>query len=140
MPSNTVIEAVAYELPPHRITSESIEQQIAGTLNRLAIPLGNLERLTGIQERRFWDPGVMPSDVATLAARKVMDIAGIDPQAVGCIINTSVSKDYIEPSVACLVHGNLKLSPRCRNSGYSRRLFRCRPEHSDRTVCSGYGQ
>lgn len=115
MTSNTVIEAVAYELPPHRITSESIEQQITSTLDRLAIPFGNLERLTGIQERRFWDAGVMPSDVATLAARKVIDTAGIDPQAIGCIINTSVSKDYIEPSVACLVHGNLKLSPNCRN-------------------------
>ena len=115
MPSNTVIEAVAYELPTQRITSESIEQQITGTLERLAIPLGNLEGLTGIQERRFWDPGVMPSEVATLAARKVIDLAGIDPQAIGCIINTSVSKDFIEPSVACLVHGNLKLSPHCRN-------------------------
>lgn len=115
MSSNTVIEAIAYELPPHRVTSDSIEQQFSNTLNRLAIPVGTLERLTGIRERRFWDPDVMPSDVATIAANKVINLAGIDPQAIGCIINTSVSKDYIEPSVACLVHGNLKLSPNCRN-------------------------
>jgi len=112
---NVTIEAVAYELAPHRITSESIEAKMSKTMNRLGIKQGLLEGLTGIRERRFWDPGVMPSDVATMSARKVIDIAGIDPQEIGCLINTSVCKDYIEPSVASLVHGNLKLSHSCIN-------------------------
>lgn len=115
MPSNIVIEAIAYELPPHIITSLSLEEQITGNLEKFGIPLGNLERLTGISERRFWDPGTAPSEVATMAARKVIEESGIDPGEIGCIINTSVSKDFIEPSVACLVHGNLELSPFCRN-------------------------
>jgi len=115
MPSNIVIEAIAYELPPHVITSLSLEEEIRSNLERFNLPLGNLERLTGIRERRFWDPGTAPSDVATLAARKVIEESGVDPEEIGCIINTSVSKDYIEPSVACLVHGNLELSPFCRN-------------------------
>jgi 3-oxoacyl-[acyl-carrier-protein] synthase-3 len=106
---------VAYELAPHRISSGSIEAQISKTMDRLGIQQGLLEGLTGIRERRFWDPGVMPSEVATLAARKVIDKAGIDPQEIGCLINTSVCKDCIEPSVASLVHGNLKLSPSCIN-------------------------
>lgn len=115
MSSNITIEGIAYELPPHRITSAAIEEQISDTLSKIEIPLGSLERLTGIRERRFWDSGTMPSEVAALAARKVIDQTGIDPQAIGCVISTSVSKDYIEPSVACLVHGILKLSPHCRN-------------------------
>ncbi|MFT4822777.1 MAG: 3-oxoacyl-[acyl-carrier-protein] synthase III, partial [Cryomorphaceae bacterium] len=115
MPTNVVIEAIAYELPPHIITSLSIEEQFSATLDRFGIPLGSMERLTGIKERRFWDAGTAPSDVATGAARKVIEESGINPDEIGCIINTSVSKDYIEPSVACLVHGNLKLSPKCRN-------------------------
>jgi len=112
---NVAIEAVAYELAPHRITSESIEAQIAKTMNRLKIKPGLLEGLTGIRERRFWSPGVMPSEVATMAARKVIDKAGIDQEEIGCLINTSVCKDYIEPSVASLIHGSLKLSPACIN-------------------------
>ncbi len=112
---NVTIEAVAYELAPHRITSESIEAQISKTMDRIGIKQGLLEGLTGIRERRFWDPGTMPSDAATLAARKVIEKAGIDKQEIGCLINTSVCKDYIEPSVASLVHGNLKLSPLCIN-------------------------
>ena len=112
---NVTIEAVAYELGPHRITSASLEGQIAGTMERLGISPGHLENLTGIRERRFWDPGVQPSEAATLAARKLIDESGIDPNEIGCLVNTSVSKDFIEPSVASLVHGNLKLSPLCLN-------------------------
>lgn len=112
---NVTIEAIAYELAPHRITSESVEEQIFATMERLKIPKGTLLGLTGIQERRFWDPGTQPSDVATLAARKVIDQSGIDPGQIGCLINTSVCKDYIEPSVACLVHGNLQMPETCMN-------------------------
>lgn len=115
MPGNVVIEAIAYELAPHRVTSGEIEAQIAPTLARLKLPPGQLEGLTGIRERRFWDPDVMPSDVATIAARRAMEKAGVEPSRVDCLINTSVCKDYIEPSVACLVHGNLGLSPACLN-------------------------
>jgi len=112
---NVTIEALAYELAPHRVTSEWIEEQLSSTMKRLNLPRGIISGLTGIQERRFWDEGTMPSDVATIAARKVIAASGIDPQQIGCIINTSVCKDYIEPSVACLVHGNLGLSPACIN-------------------------
>jgi 3-oxoacyl-[acyl-carrier-protein] synthase-3 len=112
---NVAIEAIAYELAPHRVTSEDLENQMAATMQRLGIPAGRLEALSGIRERRFWDHGTMPSDVATIAARKVIDQSAIDPQRIGCLINTSVCKDYIEPSVACLVHGNLKLPPGCVN-------------------------
>jgi 3-oxoacyl-[acyl-carrier-protein] synthase-3 len=112
---NVAIEAIAYELAPHRVTSEELEAQMSATMQRLGIPAGRLEALSGIRERRFWDHGTMPSDVATSAARKVIAQAGVDPGAIGCLINTSVCKDYIEPSVACLVHGNLGLPPACMN-------------------------
>jgi len=112
---NVTIEAVEYELPPQIITSGQIEESIRDTMDRLKLPMGILHMLTGIRERRVWPVGEMPSDVATLAARKVIDASGIDQEEIGCIINTSVCRDYIEPSVACLVQGNLKLSSRCLN-------------------------
>lgn len=112
---NVTIEAVEYELAPQVITSAQIEEEIRETMDRLRLPMGLLGMLTGIRERRVWDSGEMPSDVATRAARKVIDTSGIDPEEIGCIINSSVCRDYIEPSVACLVHGNLKLSAHCIN-------------------------
>lgn len=115
MSGNVAIESVAYEVPPHRITSASLEEQMSETMRRIGVPQGQLEGVTGIRERLFWDRGVMPSEVATIAGRKAIDAAGIDAGKIGCIINTSVCRDYIEPSVACLIHDNLKLSPNCIN-------------------------
>jgi 3-oxoacyl-[acyl-carrier-protein] synthase-3 len=112
---DVMIESVEYELGPHRVTSSDLEEQISETLARLKITPGMLEAVSGIRERRFWDLGTQPSEVATLAARKAIDIAGIDPKEIGCMVSTSVMKDYIEPSVASLVHGNLKLSSYCIN-------------------------
>ncbi|MFZ5568910.1 MAG: 3-oxoacyl-ACP synthase III [Thermodesulfobacteriota bacterium] len=109
------IESVAYELPPHRITSAWLENQISGLLNRLRITPGQILALTGIRERRFWDPHVTPSQAATMAARKAIEKAGIAYRDIGVLVSTSVCKDYIEPSVACLVHHNLQLSPHCLN-------------------------
>ncbi len=112
---NVAIESLGYELAPHRVTSDWLEDQIGETLERLRIPRGRLEALSGIRERRFWDHGTRPSAVATMAAQKAIATAGIDPSEIGLIINTSVSQDYLEPSTAVYVHANLGLSARCIN-------------------------
>ena len=112
---NVAIEAVEYVLPSTVITSAAIEAELADTLARMRIKPGLIEGLTGIRERRFWDTDQQASDVATPAAEKVLARSGIHRDALGCLISTSVSKDYIEPSVASLVHGNLGLSDLCIN-------------------------
>jgi 3-oxoacyl-[acyl-carrier-protein] synthase-3 len=53
------------------------------------------------------------SDAATLAARKAMADAGIDAGQVGLLVNTSVSRDYLEPSTASIVSGNLGVGEEC---------------------------
>ncbi len=112
---NLAIESLVYALPTQRITSSYLEAQIAPMMERLRIPQGMLEALTGIRERRAWATGVLPSDAATIAARKAIEKAEIDPQQIGCLVSTSVSKDYLEPSMASLIHGNLTLPPQCHN-------------------------
>ncbi len=112
---NVAIEALEYELGPHRITNADIEAQLEEPMKRLRISKGYLEKLTGIKERRFWDPGTQPSTVATKVARKLIEDSGINQDEIGCLVNTSVTRDYIEPSTAAIVHGNLGLSPHCLN-------------------------
>lgn len=109
------IESLSTVLPETRITTASIERMLERTYRRLGIAPGFLEMLTGIHTRRFWDEGQMPSDAATLAARQALAEADIDPSKIGILVNTSVCKDYLEPSTAALVHGNLGLSRRCLN-------------------------
>jgi len=112
---NVVIQSLTAVEPPIRVTSKEIELQLKPTLDRLGVRDDLLEEISGIGARRFWEKGTMPSDAATLAAEKALDDSGIDRQNIGIIINTSVCRDYLEPSTACIVHGNLGLSENCLN-------------------------
>ena len=112
---NVVIQSLTAVDPPIRVTSIEIEKQLKPTFERLGIRDNLLEEVSGIGARRFWEDGTMPSDAATLAAEKVLDDAGIDRGKIGVIINTSVCRDYLEPSTACIVHGNLGLADNCLN-------------------------
>ncbi len=109
------IMALASVDAPHRITSASLEDRLSATMDRLQIPAGLIVGLSGIEERRFWDPGMQISAAAALAAEKVLTDAGLDRSKVGVMISTSVGRDYLEPSVACLVHGDIGMPETCMN-------------------------
>lgn len=113
--NNIALKALEYVLPSQIVTSRQIESEISTTMQRLKLPAGLLESLSGIKERRIWPVQTRPSEAATSAAIKAIEVSGIDSGEIGCVINTSVCRDYVEPSVACIVHGNLKLSPYCLN-------------------------
>jgi len=112
---NVSIIGLAHVDAPHRITSTELEEQLAPIIKGMGGRSEIIQSLTGIVARRFWDPGQQPSEVATMAAERAIEDAGIDKSRLGILLSTSVCRDYIEPSVACLVHGNLGLSPDCMN-------------------------
>jgi 3-oxoacyl-[acyl-carrier-protein] synthase-3 len=112
---NLSIMSVRHVDAPNRVTSAEIQSELSETMERLGIPSNLLEAVAGIHERRFWDEGTQPSDAAAMAAKEVLQETGIDQDRIGVLINTSVCRDYIEPSTACLVHGQLKLAPTCMN-------------------------
>lgn len=113
--NNVVIQSLAAIDAPIRITSIEIEKQLGPAFKRLGIRDNLLEEVSGISARRFWEEGTMPSDAATLAAEKAIDEAGIHRDKIGIIINTSVCRDFLEPSTACIVHGKLGLPDYCLN-------------------------
>ena len=112
---NVAIQSVVSVDPPNRVSSSEIQERLKPTLDRLSVRGNPLIDLAGIEERRWWDDGMQPSDAATLAGRKALEQADIDPKQVGILINTSVSRDFLEPSTACIVHANLKLSDTCES-------------------------
>ena len=108
--SHVCLDTFGYVLPPRILSSEDIENRLSSVYQRLRLPPGRLELMSGIRERRLWPMGTRPSTAGTLAGRRVLDTAGIDPQSIQCLIFTSVSRDMMEPATASFVHDKLGLS------------------------------
>lgn len=106
---NVVVKSVVLVKPPRVVSSEEIEARLAPVYDRFKLSTGRLELMTGIRERRFWEPGARSSEVAARAGRLALDDSGIDPRSIGCLAHASVCRDFLEPATAALVHEMLGL-------------------------------
>lgn len=104
------VEALAYSLPPHVVTSEELERRLLPVYERFGVSVGRLELMTGIRERRFWDAGTKPGTISAQTAAKALEMSGLDPQHIGFLAHGSVCRDQLEPATASGVHHALKLS------------------------------
>src|SRR3546814_18377573 len=111
---HVAIAGLAHIDAPRRLSSDEINARLKPTLDRLGIKTDVLQDIAGIHARRLWDEGMQASDAATLAGVKALADAGIDPDKVGLLVNTSVSRDYLEPSTASIVSGNLGPGAECQ--------------------------
>lgn len=109
------IAGLAHIDAPHTLTSAEINERLRPTMERLGIRNDILQDIAGIRARRLWDDETLASDAATLAAEKALADAGVDRARVGLLVNTSVSRDFLEPSTASIVSGNLGLTEHCQN-------------------------
>lgn len=98
------IEALAHRLPPHVVTSDEIEERLQPVYDRLRLPAGRLELMTGIRERRFFDPGTKPGVISAQTACEAIETSGIDCRHFGALVHGSVSRDQLEPATANAVH------------------------------------
>jgi 3-oxoacyl-[acyl-carrier-protein] synthase-3 len=112
---NVAILSVSHIDAPLCLESEEIERRLAPTLSRLGFDPALLRQLSGVMRRRQWHEGTLPSTAATEAAVRAIEAAGIDRNDLGILVNGSVCRDYLEPSTACIVHGNLGLPATCMN-------------------------
>ncbi len=103
------LEAFGYMLPEEVVTTAEIERRLAPLYERLRLPEGRLELMTGIRERRFFPPGTRPSSVSIESAQRAITASGIDPRYFGALVHGSVCRDYLEPATACRVHHGLGL-------------------------------
>ena len=65
--SNVYITSFGYELAPNVILSQDLEIRLEPLYKRLYLKQGQLEAITGIYERRFWDVGFKVSEGAAAA-------------------------------------------------------------------------
>ncbi|KQQ95999.1 3-oxoacyl-ACP synthase [Leifsonia sp. Leaf325] len=106
---NVALLSVASTMAERVTTSEEIDSRLAPVLKRLKLPTGLLQRVAGVRERRNWEEGATFDDAAISAGKRAMAEAGIRPDQVGLLINTSVTRPHLEPSVAVRIHHGLGL-------------------------------
>ena len=107
--SNVALLSVASALPSRVTTSDDIEGRLASALSRLRLRQGLLQRVAGVLERRNWAAGESTDDATVAAGERALAEAGVDPSQVGLLINTSVTRKHLEPSVAVQLHHRLGL-------------------------------
>jgi 3-oxoacyl-[acyl-carrier-protein] synthase-3 len=66
-----------------------------------------IQTRTGIRERHVVEPGMATSDLATAAAKQLLECRGISPDEIDLIIVASVTPDMMFPATACLVQNKL---------------------------------
>src|SRR3954469_8905674 len=103
------LESFGYTLPDEIVTTAELEQRLAPLYERLRLPEGRLELMSGIRERRFFPAGTRPSTISIESARHAIEASGIDPRNFGALIHGSVCRDFLEPATACRVHHGLEL-------------------------------
>jgi 3-oxoacyl-[acyl-carrier-protein] synthase-3 len=106
---NVSLLSVASTLPTRVTTSDDIEDRLSSALKRLKLRSGLLRRVAGVLERRNWAPGEDSDDATVAAGKRALAEAGVDPSEVGLLINTSVTRKHLEPSVAVRLHHGLGL-------------------------------
>ncbi len=107
------VEAFAHTLPPHVVTSVELERRLTPVYERLGLPHGRLELMTGIRERRFFDPGTRPGTVSCETALKALAQAGLERRDYGLLVHGSVCRDQMEPATACRVHQACRMPVGC---------------------------
>ena len=102
------LEAV---LPDEIWTSALLEEKLAPLYERLRLPTGRLELMTGIRERRFWSRPTRPSEASAQAGKLALEKAHVSAAELDLLIHAGVCRDRLEPSTAAYVHGLLGAAP-----------------------------
>ncbi len=102
MTQSRIIGTGSY-LPERILTNADLEKMVETTDQWI------VER-TGIRERHIAAPDQLTSDLAFEAAKKAIEAAGIEAQAIDLIIVATTTPDRIFPSTACVLQAKLGIA------------------------------
>ncbi len=109
--SRVFLESIGYELGSIVVTSSDLEERLSPVYKKLYIAKGQLQALTGIIERRWWEPGYRLSDGAIAAARKALKYSLVTPDDLEVMIYAGVCRESFEPATACRVAAYVGVNP-----------------------------
>ncbi|MEX2381329.1 MAG: 3-oxoacyl-ACP synthase III [Opitutales bacterium] len=106
---NVVLESIDYAIAPLCWSSAEIEEKLKPLYDRLKLPAGRLELMTGIRERRFWPNGALASSASAEAGAAVLRKTALPRERIDLIVHAGVCRDRLEPATAAYVHQQLGL-------------------------------
>jgi acyl-CoA:acyl-CoA alkyltransferase len=109
--SRVYLESIGYELAPVVVSTRELENRLTPFLAAHGFPPPRLDLLTGIAERRWWEPNDRLSRGATEAAKNALAKSNVDPRDIGTVIYAGVCREQYEPATACAVADNLNVKP-----------------------------
>jgi 3-oxoacyl-[acyl-carrier-protein] synthase-3 len=109
----TKIVGTGSSLPPRKVSNTDLAKMLAE--RGLETSDEWIVSRSGISSRHFVDPGVMASDLATEAAQRAIEMAGLKPDDIDLIILATSTPDYLGgfPSTACVVQRKLGITNHC---------------------------
>ncbi len=96
------IVATGVYLPEDRVSSAELMEQIHSK-ERFGISRYWLQKVTGIVERRVAPDSMLPSEMATRAAREALEYARVRPIDLDVLVYTGMNRDCLEPATAHMV-------------------------------------
>lgn len=106
---HVALEGLQALVPDETVTSLDLETRLNPVYERLGLPAGRLELMTGIRERRFWPRGTRPGAISAQVCEQLLTKTGIDRRQIGALVHGSVCRDQLEPATAAGVHQALRL-------------------------------
>ena len=115
--ANTAVLSVERIDAPVVLTSDELDDRLAEVYERTRMRGGILQGLVGIRERRRWPGGEGGTfiDGAVAAARAALEASGVAACDIGLMVNTSLSRNWLEPSTAVVIHDALGMPRSCQN-------------------------
>lgn len=110
--SRVYLNSIGYELAPVVVSTSDLERRLKPFLDANGFPPPRLELLTGISERRWWEPNDRLSRGATAAAVHALSRSTVRPDQIDTVIYAGVCREQYEPATACAVADNLGIKPR----------------------------
>lgn len=92
-------------LPPHRVSNNELVSQLAK--DGIESSDDWIVERTGIRARYFVDEQTKTSDLAAIAAKNALAMAGLDAKDIDLIIVATSTPDMIFPSTACIVQNKI---------------------------------
>src|SRR5690242_19394340 len=98
-----IITGTGSSLPERRLTNDDLSKMVETNDQWIT-------QRTGIKERRIAGAGESTATLATSAARKALDAAGLTPADLDLIVVATITPEMVFPSTACFVAAALGLT------------------------------